>query len=322
MIPFGIAGVQMNVSFTHNNLDAMEQRIASIAHRFPWVQLVMFSELSALGPDPAKAESIPGPTENRFCEMAHRYGLWLLPGSIFEIDNGNMYNTASVINPLGQVVGRYRKMFPFRPYEVGVTSGSEFLVFDIPEIGRFGVSICYDMWFPETTRTLVSMGAEVILHPTMTDTIDRDVELPIARASAAINQCYMFDINGSGECGNGHSIIVGPSGYVIHQAGSSEEIMPVEINLERVRRERETGIRALGQPLKSFRDHQHDFTVYSDKFDHSYLNSLGPLTKAVRPGLVPAVSHIVVPEPSAALASTEVPSPVPVAPYDESLKGN
>ena len=50
---------------------------------------------------------------------------------------------------------------------------------------RAGISICYDMWFPETTRSLVAMGAEVILHPTMTNTIDRDVEQSIARASAA-----------------------------------------------------------------------------------------------------------------------------------------
>jgi predicted amidohydrolase len=83
-------------------------------------------------------------------------------------------------------------MYPFEPYEQGVTPGEEFCVFDIPEVGRFGVSICYDMWFPETTRTLAWMGAEVILHPTMTGTIDRDAELAIVRASAVTNQVYFF----------------------------------------------------------------------------------------------------------------------------------
>ena len=287
MVPFSIASVQMNVSLSHDNLDVMERRVAAIVHRFPWVQMVLFSELAAFGPSPANAQPIPGPAEQRFCEMAAKYGVWLLPGSIFELVDGRIYNTASVIDPTGHVVGRYRKMFPFRPYEAGVEAGNEFLVFDVPEVGRFGVSICYDMWFPETTRTLVAMGAEVILHPSMTDTIDRDVEIPIARATAAINQCYFFDINNTGECGNGKSIIVGPSGYVIHQAGSGEEIMPVEINLSRVRRERELGIRGLGQPLKSFRDSPVEFTVYSPKqFDHSYLNTLGPLQKPIRP--VPA----------------------------------
>src|SRR3546814_12571156 len=85
------------------------------------------------------------------------------------------------------------------PYERDVEPGSEFVVLDVPGAGRFGVSICYDMWFPETTRSLVSLGAEVILHPTLTNTIDRDVEIAIARASAATNQCYFVDINRSDE---------------------------------------------------------------------------------------------------------------------------
>ena len=96
----------------------------------------------------------------------------------------------------------------------------------------------------------------------MTDTIDRDVELPIARANATINQCYFFDINGVGDCGTGRSIVVGPSGYVIHEAGGGEETIPVEIDLSRVRREREVGIRGLGQTLKSFRDRPVEFPVY------------------------------------------------------------
>ncbi len=125
------------------------------------------------------------------------------------------------------------------------------------------MSICYDKWFPETTRTLVAMGAEVILHPTMTDTIDRDVELAISRASAVTNQVYFFDINGSGDGGVGRSIIVDPSGYVLHQAGAGAEVMPVEVDFAKVRRERERGLRSnLGQPLKSFRDRDVDFTVY------------------------------------------------------------
>ncbi len=291
MVPFGIAGVQMSVSIDGDNLDAMEHRIAAIVHRFPWVQMVVFSELSALGPMPTNAQVLPGPAEHRFCEMAARHGVWLLPGSIFETLHGHLFNTASVIDPGGHVVGRYRKMFPFRPYEIGVESGEEFLVFDVPDAGRFGVSICYDMWFPETSRTLAAMGAEVILHPTMTDTIDRDVELSIARANAAINQCYFFDINGVGECGNGHSIIVGPSGYVIHKAGSGEEVMPVEIHLGRVRRDRKVGIRGLGQPLKSFRDRRVDFKIYRpEEFDHGYLHSLGPLAKLTRPDRTPAAT--------------------------------
>ena len=174
-----------------------------------------------------------------------------------------VYNTTPVINPQGEVVARFRKLFPFRPYESDVAGGKDFCVFDVPGVGRFGVSICYDMWFPETTRTLVAMGAEVILHPTMTDTIDRDVELSIARASAVTNQVYFFDINGVGDGGVGRSIVCDPSGYVLHQADGGAEIMPIEVDFARVRRERERGLRSnLGQPLKSFRDRDCDFDVY------------------------------------------------------------
>jgi predicted amidohydrolase len=241
MVPFSIAGIQMNISMEHANIDAMGHKLDVLVSRFPWVQMVVFSELAPFGPAPYHAQPTGGPAEQIFCQMAAKHGLWLLPGSLFERVGDDIYNTTPVIDPNGRVVTRYRKMFPFLPYEMGIKPGTEFCVFDVPNAGRFGVSICYDMWFPETTRTLVSMGAECILHPTMTDTIDRDVELPIARASATINQCYFFDVNGVGDCGTGRSIVVGPSGYVIHEAGGGEETMPVEIDLSRVRREREVG---------------------------------------------------------------------------------
>jgi predicted amidohydrolase len=218
--------------------------------------------------------------------MARKHSVWLIPGSIFEKSGEKIFNTMSVIDPVGNIVGRFRKLFPFRPYEAGVDAGSEFLVFDIPGAGRFGVSICYDMWFPETTRTLASMGAEVILHPTFTSTIDREVELSIVRASAAQDQCFFIDINGSGDGGNGRSIIVGPYGDVLYQSGHSDEMIPLEIDIDRVRRSREVGLRGLGQPLKSFRDRTVDFNVYDRAAaGESYLRTLGPLVKPQRGSL-------------------------------------
>ena len=283
MTPFAIAGIQMPVSAETENVTAMGKRLNHLMHRFPWVQMVLFSELAAFGPAPKHAQPLPGPAEAAFCEMAARHHVWLIPGTLFEQRADGIYNTAPVIAPTGAVIARYRKMFPFQPYESGVKPGSEFVVFDVPHVGRFGVSICYDMWFPETTRQLAALGAEVVLHPTMTDTIDRDVELPIARASAAINQCYFFDVNGVGDGGTGRSIIIGPSGHVIHEAGSGSELMPVEVDLDRVRRERERGIRGLGQTLKSFRDRLVDFPVYHrSEVTEAYLHSLGPLVKPAR----------------------------------------
>jgi len=283
MKPFAIAGIQMHVTAGHSNVEAMRHKLDLLVARFPWVQMVVFSELCVFGSVPRNAQPLPGPVEEALCEMAARHNIWLIPGSLFEQADAKTYNTAIVINPNGEVVGRYRKMFPFRPYEEAVESGSKFMVFDVPDVGRFGVSICYDMWFPETSRTLVAMGAEVILHPSMTDTIDRDVELSIARATAVTNQCYFFDINGVGDGGVGRSIIVGPSGYTIHEAQGGEELIPVEINLDRVRRERHVGIRGLGQPLKSFRDRPVEFPVYQRGGPaDAYLESLGPVAKPER----------------------------------------
>lgn len=279
MKSFAIAGIQMNVYATHSNVEAMKLKLNILMNIYPWVNMVMFSELCAYGPLTHNAVEMPCDFEKEMQALAKKHNIWLLPGSIFEKREGNIYNTASVINPQGEIVKRYSKMFPFYPYEVGVTPGNEFCVFDVPDVGCFGVSICYDMWFPETTRTLAVMGAEVILHPTLTGTIDRDIELAIARSSAAINQCYIFDINGLESGGSGRSIVCGPDGRILYQAQNTEEMIPIEIDLERVKRSRELGVLRLGQPLKSFRDHIGDFKIYQKGAKHPYLDSLGELIK-------------------------------------------
>lgn len=272
----------MKISAVHSNVEMMKLKLDITMNLYPWVEMVVFSELCAYGPLTQTAQEVPGAFEQEMQALAKKHNIWLLPGSIFEKSDGHIYNTATVINPLGEVVTRYRKMFPFYPYEVGVTSGTEFCTFDVPDVGRFGVSICYDMWFPETIRTLAVKGAEVILHPTMTGTIDRDIELSIVRAMATVNQCYFFDVNGLDTGGSGCSIVCGPDGRVLHESGSTEEIFPLEIDMERVKRSREYGVLRLGQPLKSFRDHIGDFDIYQKGAGHPYLDSLGPLIKPAR----------------------------------------
>jgi predicted amidohydrolase len=283
MTPFAIAGVQMHLSAIAPNVDNMHSRLGVLMQVYPWVQMVVFSELAPFGPLTAYAQPFPNDAEARFQELAFTHKIWLLPGSMFERVGDVIYNTASVIDPSGNVVGRYRKMFPFYPYEEGVTGGNEFLVFDVPEIGRFGVSICYDMWIPETSRTLAAMGAEVILHPTLTSSVDRDVELAIARATAAQQQCFLFDVNGLGDGGIGRSIIIGPNGDIQHRCGGDQEMFPLEIDIERVRRSREIGLKGLGQPLKSFRDRTVQFPVYGpDSHGDEFFAGLGPLRKPIR----------------------------------------
>lgn len=282
MRPFAIAGIQMKVSAVASNVEMMKLKLNITMSLYPWVEMVVFSELCGYGPLTHTASEIPGEFEREMQAMAKKHNIWLLPGSIFEKSHGKIYNTATVINPEGEIVTRYRKMFPFYPYEVGVTPGSEFCVFDVPGVATFGVSICYDMWFPETVRTLAVMGAEVILHPTMTGTIDRDIELSIVRAMAAVNQCYFFDVNGLESGGNGRSIVCGPDGRVIYQAEGNEEIFPLELNIDRVKRSRELGVLRLGQPLKSFRDHIGQFSIYQPGAQLPYLNSLGALIKPTK----------------------------------------
>ena len=279
MTPFAIAGVQMHVGALTSNVEGMRQRLEVLMARFPWTQMVLFSELAPYGPLDRFAQPFPNEAITAFQEDARRYGIWLIPGSMFEKrPDGRIFNTSVVINPQGEIVRKYSKMFPFKPYEAGIASGTEFCVFDVPDVGRFGLSICYDIWFPETTRHLTSQGVEVLLHPVLTGTTDRDAELAIARATAAQFQCYVFDVNGLGAGGVGRSLVVDPTSLVLLQSAGQEDMFPIEIDLDMVRRQRETGMKGLGQVLKSFRDREADFPVYRPGSGaDAYLHTLGPL---------------------------------------------
>lgn len=282
MKPFSIGGIQMHVSANQRNVPLMKHKIDVMCSVYPWVQMVVLSELCSYGPLTYYAQDFPNEDEKEFQEIAKKYNIWLIPGSMFQKRDGNIFNTATVINPNGEIVGRYDKMFPFYPYEVGVTGGDQFLMWEVPDIGKFGISICYDMWFPETSRTLAVNGVDVIIHPTLTGTIDRDVELALAQATAATNQCYVFDINGLGEGGTGRSIVCGPDGRVLYQASTGPELIPIEVDMERVARSREDGLLRLGQPLKSFRDRKVQFDIYNKDTQYPHLNALGSLSKPTR----------------------------------------
>jgi len=293
MRPFGIAGLQLQLA-KGDNCERIAAEVAAVKTRLPWVEMVVLGELSLFGASTADAQPLPGEAEARMCEAARAAGVWLIPGTLFEQAGDRIHNTAPVIDPEGRVVARYRKIYPFLPYEQGVTPGGEFVVFDVPGVGRFGLSICYDMWFPETTRTLTWMGAEVIIHPGMTNTIDREAELAIARASAVTNQVYFVDINVAGSLGVGMSGIFGPGGEVIHQAGAGHEVIAVELDLDQVTRVRERGWHGLGQPLKSLRDNPIDFPPYREGFAASpAFSGLGPLEKPRSAGSAPPALRIV-----------------------------
>lgn len=275
---FLIAGIQMPVPVTGQNIAAMAAQLEKAVALYPGVDMVVFSELAAHGPLHACASPDPQADEAVFQALAAKHRIWIIPGSVFVEREGKTYNHAVVINPAGEIVGRYDKMFPFMPFEAGVTGGSEFLIFDVPEVGRFGLSICYDIWFPETTRTLTSAGVEVLIHPVLTGTTDRQAELAIVQATAVMFSCYVFDVNGLDGGGVGRSLVVDPTGLVLHQCGQATEIFPINIDLGLVRQVRSEGANGLGQVLKSFRDKNVTLSTYADNGASAYLDSLGPLT--------------------------------------------
>jgi predicted amidohydrolase len=278
---FNICCLQLNLD-AGENLAIIHEKITKAVARYPWIDMVILPELVVFGSNKKHAIEMPSDVESSLCDIAKKFGIWFIPGSLIEKSGDKLYNTAPVINPDGKVVTRYRKLYPYYPYEKGITSGNEFTVFDIPNIGRFGVTICYDKWFPEVARTLSCMGAEVILHPTMTYTIDRDIEISISRATAATNQVYFLDVNSCGGLGIGRSAIFDAGGNCVYEAGSDEEIIPVEVDFEMVRRVRKRGYHGLTQVLKSFNNNPVVYPFHQGKQNSKYISELGELSIPLR----------------------------------------
>jgi formamidase len=233
--------------------DKFEGELRELKASVPGTRLFLFPELylAALGPIGSKAaggyspkriaEPVPGPLTNKLGALAAELGVWLVPGSFYERGgDGAVYNTTVAISPDGTLVARYRKMFPWRPYE-HTAAGDEFVVFDLEGIGRAGLMICYDGWFPEVPRHLAWMGAEVILQPTATGTSDRDQEVVIARASAIVNQVFVVNVNMGGRPGPGRSAIADPEGHLLQLAGDGEEYLTDVLDLDAVARVRKHG---------------------------------------------------------------------------------
>lgn len=258
-------------------VEKMARFVREVARGVPWVDMVVFHELAAPGvvqfgepPSPghlaASHQTIPGPLSDRLCALARGERRWLLPGSLYEREGSQLFNTAIVISPDGEIVAKYRKVFPWYPYEAEFTAGEDFCVFDIGGVGRFGISICYDMWFPETVRALAWMGAEVILHPTLTTSADRELELVLGQSHAITNQCYFVDVNGVGPWGGGFSQIADPDGRIAQRVGGHETVLTEMLDLDRVTRAREFGTLGLSQTLKQLRDSKVCFPQNTNDF--------------------------------------------------------
>jgi formamidase len=254
----GVAGLQLTRSEdSAANIEKFEKIAKKTKASFPWIDLILTGELylQKYGkPDWKKfAEPIPNRLTDRLAELAKKLRCWLVPGSFLEKDGSDVFNTALVFNPKGEIVARYRKMFPWMPQE-NTGWGTDFVTFDIPDIGRIGIVICYDVWFPELFRTLAWMGAEVILQPSLTYTSDRPAELILAQAQAIMHQCYVLNVNCVSLQGGGESIWVDPEGIILEKTGTHEAIITNVIDFDKVTWVRQHGHIGMNPLWKSFRD--------------------------------------------------------------------
>lgn len=238
-------------------LDTFADELAAVLADHPGTRLVMYPELHLCGAENPRdtAEPLSGPRTRRLAEMAGDLGIWLVPGTVCERGpSGEVFNTALAFSPGGSLVASYRKIFPWRPYEP-YDPGDRFVVFDIPDAGRVGFSICYDAWFPELTRHLAWMGADVVLNPVQTTTPDRAQELVLARANAIVNQVFVVSLNVAGPFGVGSSVVVGPEGQVLAEtAGADPAVLAVTLDVEEVARVRQRGTAGVNRMWDQFRD--------------------------------------------------------------------
>jgi predicted amidohydrolase len=273
MKPFSIAALQLDLDYS-DNFNLVVEKTYQVAKRYSWVQMIVMSELAVGGSSRSLEYSLEKQLP-KFQDIAKELGVWYIPGSFYDHTKDEVKNIAPVISPKGDLVTTCTKTYPFLPYEVGIAPGLQPCVFEVPEVGIFGMHICYDLWFPETSRALAMNGAQVILHPSLTDTCDRDEEKIMARATAIQQQCYYIDVNAGGKQGRGLSISLGPEGEILNESSEAEDIVLIEIDTNKVDRVRKRGIKGLGQPLKSFRDNPEPFTKKTT--NRKYLKDLGVL---------------------------------------------
>lgn len=260
LLGIGACQLQPVAGDVQKNMDALARQTDIMLRYSPWIKLICAPELSLQGPSQmeASAQPIPGPITDFCADLARSRGIYLVPGSLYERSANRIYNTAPVFDPEGNMIARYRKMYPWRPHEK-THSGRETVVFDIPSAGRVGICICYDLWFPEVIRDLVCKGAEIIVIPTFTWSQDRNQEIILSRAAALTNQCYVVSVNAAGPNAKGQSLIVDPEGNLLQQAGQLPENMVAMLDLAHTENIRNYGTCGVSRPVASFFHESHQF---------------------------------------------------------------
>lgn len=231
--------------------ESQVRRAADLGARF----IVTPENTNFLGPHQEKvrrAEPLDGETCARFAELARTCEAHLLLGSFNERSEepGLCYNTSVLFSPAGERLAVYRKIHLFdidlsdevRFLESATIKAGAEVVVASTDLGRIGMSICYDLRFPELYRQLLDRGAEVVCVPSaFTWTTGKDHWQTLLRARAVENQCFVI---AAAQCGKhdddglreswGHSTIIDPWGEVLAMAGEEPGVVAAEIDPGRV----------------------------------------------------------------------------------------
>lgn len=220
--------------------------------------LVMLPEMFCCPYDsavfPAYAEPEGGPAWQALAEAARRAGVYLVGGSMPEIDPaGKIYNTCYIFDPQGRCIGKHRKMHLF---DIDVQGGQYFRESDTlspgsqvtvveTSFGPLGVAICYDLRFPELARLMALRGAKMLAYPGAFNMTTGPAHWEILfRARALDNQVYLLGCapardERAGYVSYGHSLVVSPWGSPLAQLGPEEGRLLAEIDLDEVERVRQ-----------------------------------------------------------------------------------
>jgi predicted amidohydrolase len=251
-----VAAVQMtSTDDLAANLAGAEGLIAQAVDR--GARFVVLPEMfNCLGPGEVLrrgAEPFDGPTNAFAREIASAHGVWLLAGSFIEATGGGRRsNTSVLVSPNGEAVAAYRKVHlfdvdvpgaEFRESDV-TDAGDELVTAEVDGLGSVGLSLCYDLRFPELYRILALRGARVVVVPAaFTARTGPPHWEVLLRARAIENQVYVVAAGQTGQTTprlgwHGHSMIIDPWGTVIAQASDGEGVIVADIDLaylERVR---------------------------------------------------------------------------------------
>ena len=253
-----VAAVQLSSgSDVSHNLEEAVQLVNVAADRgAQYVQLPEY--FNFLGPFAGfanAAESVPGPTTIRMAELARSRALTLHLGSLLEVSpiEGKFYNTSVVIGPDGEIVATYRKVHLFDVNVPGaivhresdvIAPGGEIVVARFEGFG-LGLSICFDVRFPELYRNLALAGADVIAIPAAFNVITGRAHWDLlVRARAIENHAFVVaaaqvGTTAEGIATYGHSLIVDPWGEVLAEATSdAPEVVTATLDVSEVARRR------------------------------------------------------------------------------------